>query len=336
MMLNAYERKREERIARNREILAQLVANNPLHRALQACAGAPASAATAPHAGKRQRAVVSLDTSLLRRSSRVQHLPAPIYTTFDYDDDLGDAAGDGEQQDRKRRGVIRPSDTTPSSSPPSSSRASKPTTSAAAPLAANAIRALDARLDACYASHLGLPIVPIAGSGAMKQTVIDVLSPVPHPRFSKYSGIQEWRNAVCLFINVGDKHGNSYDNVFSRAGGRISWFAQPRQDQDTPVIRRITSTATLRACDALTPPPATDDVDDHGDDTGAGASSWPLHLFSRMEGAAYVYCGRLRCESFNPQTCPMRFELKLLDAPLLRASDYFLGLVELADADVVS
>ena len=39
---------------------------------------------------------------------------------------------------------------------------------------------------------------------------------------------------MCLFVNVGDKNGNSYDNVFTHAGGRISWFAQPRQTEDTP------------------------------------------------------------------------------------------------------
>jgi hypothetical protein len=60
---------------------------------------------------------------------------------------------------------------------------------------------------------------------------------------------------------------------------------------------------------------------------------WPLHLFCRMEGCEYVYCGRLRLHEANARKRPMRFEFRLLDAPLLRHSDEFLGLVDLADAD---
>ena len=44
-------------------------------------------------------------------------------------------------------------------------------------------------------------------------------------------------------LHTGDKHGNRYDNVFTHAGGRITWFAQPRQHEETPVIEKIIATA---------------------------------------------------------------------------------------------
>eukprot|EP01137_Pigoraptor_chileana_P018474 Opistho-2@78006 len=62
------------------------------------------------------------------------------------------------------------------------------------------------------------------------------------------SGIQEWRNAVMLFVNVSaesddDKSRlNTYDNMFLDRGRRITWFAQTTQHPGTPVIQRLLST----------------------------------------------------------------------------------------------
>ena len=178
------------------------------------------------------------------------------------------------------------------------------------------------------------------------------------------SGIQEWRNVVTLFVNVGDKHGNSYDNVFTHCGGRITWFAQPRQGEDTPVIQRIVKTKDGKGMDALAlatapagliPGDEEDDDEEEGEEGNDGAKTgaktgaetetgrgkgrqrrdkeWPVHLFCRMEGCEYVYCGRLRTVDHDPNARPMKFTFRLLDAPLLRTSDDFLGLVDLADAD---
>jgi len=66
---------------------------------------------------------------------------------------------------------------------------------------------------------------------------------------------------------------------------------------------------------------------------GKKSKEWPVHLFCRMEGCEYVYCGRLRAMEYDPRKLPMKFTFRLLDAPLLRTSDDFLGLVDLADAD---
>ena len=370
--MNEYEARRDARIARNRAILAQLVGDLPY-----AMMTAPTDRPRASTGGSgKKRPRVTINEEDLRRSGRIRNLPAPIYTTFERDDDLGDANSKSRRPDRpdKRRqtnderaaaakdryagtsaagGIVT---TTPGP------RSSKP----AAPPSANSLRSLDATMSRCAANHLGRPISD--GTGGFKAAVVHEISPIANPKFSKMSGIQEWRNVVTLFVNVGDKHGNSYDNVFTHCGGRITWFAQPRQGEDTPVIQRIARTKDGRGMDALalaTAPagliPGDEDDEEDGEDgtkngaktgaeagaktgaeTGAGGGKgrqrrrdkeWPVHLFCRMEGCEYVYCGRLRTIDHDPSARPMKFTFRLLDAPLLRTSDDFLGLVDLADAD---
>jgi len=307
--MNEYERKREERIARNRAVLERLIASDPAHAALHAASSSTRRVGdSTKKTVKTPRRVV--DASDLRRSGRVRKLPAPVYTTFDVDDDLGDA-----NAKRKRAKTGGTTTTT------AAAAARKPS----APASANSLRALDARLWDVYVKYLGLPIPPPPNDGGLKAAVVRALSPVANPKFSKMSGIQEWKNCVALYVNVGDKHGNTYDNVFTRAGSRISWFAQPRQDEDTPVIRSIVKTATMDE----------ESVEDarrraeEGEDAAPRYVDWPLHLFCRMEGCEYVYCGRLKMVDFEPNKRPMKFTMQLLDASLLRGSEHFLGLLEL-------
>lgn len=385
--MNEYEARRDARIARNRAILAQLVGDLP-YAMMTAPTGGP-RASTGGSGKKRPRATINEED--LRRSGRIRNLPAPIYTTFERDDDLGD------QNSRSRSRVVVDKQTTATSpraptkdryagtsaaggivtTKSTHSRFAKP----AAPLSANSLRALDAEMSKCSRNHLGRPISD--GTGGFKAAVVHEISPIANPKFSKMSGIQEWRNVVTLFVNVGDKHGNSYDNVFTHCGGRITWFAQPRQGEDTPVIQRIVKTKDGSGMDALalaTAPagliPGDEEDEDveegeegteaeaetgaearakAGAETGAEAETetgteaeaeagrgkgrrrrdkeWPVHLFCRMEGCEYVYCGRLRTIDHDPNARPMKFTFRLLDAPLLRTSDDFLGLVDLADAD---
>ena len=352
-MLTEYEARREARIARNRAILLELVGSLPAHREMLA-AGSPA--APTKRAAKKRKAP-SVPEEEQRRSGRIRNLPAPIYTTFERDEDLGDRVA-------RRRGDA----TTTPRSKPTAKKPSKP----AAPPAVGSIKTLDARITRCAAEYLGAKIAPPPGSGALKEAVIRELAPVANPRFSKYSGIQEWRNCVCLFVNVGDKHGNSYDNVFTHAGkdrvvraadagrGDPRRGAHPRHRRRA--IRRRPGRHRARGhamapggrTDAKAGRHAEEGEEERREGGGCGREGrrrgrrgverakgspddprrcWPLHLFCRMEGCEYVYCGRLRLHEANARKRPMRFEFRLLDAPLLRHSDEFLGLVDLADAD---
>ena len=361
-MLTEYEQRREARIARNREILMQLVGNLPAHAEMMLADTSPAPKSS----GAKRKARPSVPPEEQRRSGRIRNMPAPIYTSFEVDEDLGDAHARAKRRAEKRAKVAAARAARGDASrddPRAGASKPRPPAKPSAPPAKGSIKTLDAKMRECATEYLGAPIFPPPGDGALKAAVIHALSPISNPRFSKYSGIQEWKNCVTLFVNVGDKNGNSYDNVFTHAGGRISWFAQPRQTEETPVIERILATAESNY-DALqdsTAPEGLRDPDpeaaeaavaDAGADaaakgdaagkrraagagkkTGGTGAAWPLHLFCRMEGCEYVYCGRLRLMEHDPRKLPMKFTFRLLDAPLLRTSDDFLGLVDLADAD---
>ena len=350
--------------------------HGPYRRELMSASAATTSGG-GPRPGNKKRAraggdvaappgVGLMTTTEVRRSGRIRNQPAPIYTSFEVDEDLGDAHARARKRREKKQAAAdyaaaaasRKDAKGVAAAATSDNNKNKKN---AAPPAENSIKTLDARMRRCATRHLGAPIYPTDGTGAMKAAAIHAVSPISNPRFSKYSGIQEWGNCVCLFVNVGDKNGNSYDNVFTHAGGRITWFAQPRQHEETPVIERIvaTSDAEMDELAAETAPMAlspdatvaaaadeaeAEDEDkeeekeeeeerDDDDEDDGGGPVWPLHLFCRMEGCEYVYCGRLRRVEHDPNKTPMKFLFRLLDAPLLRTSDDFLALVDLADAD---
>ena len=348
-MLNEYEQRREARIARNREILMRLVGDLPAHKSLM-----EADQPSSPKPKSAKRKAASIPEGEQRRSGRIRNMPAPIYTSFEVDEDLGDAGARAARRKARRSASSRSGGSAVAREKLAPRGPPKPP----APPAKGSIKTLAARVDAVTAKYLGRPISD--GTGALKAAVIHELAPIANPRFSKYSGIQEWKNCVCLFANVGDKNGNSYDNVFTHAGGQISWFAQPTQHEETPVIARILETADEKHDNTqdATAPEALGGIAEgeegaeagvcEADDAGAepkpkpkpkpkkksaSGSVWPLHFFARMEGCEYVYCGRLRVLEHFPNKTPMKFLFRLLDAPLLRHSDDFLGLVDLADAD---
>ena len=150
---------------------------------------------------------------------------------------------------------------------------------------------------------LGKLVQPADGSGAYKAAAMARMRGATSqpPRFNKYSGIQEFSNALALFVNVRGKAG-SYTNIFLDGGRRMTWFAQPTQTEETPVVRR------LLAC------------------TDSGCAS-PVVLFIREEGCAYVFAGRLRCAQYYPASSPLKLIWELLDYDALQAQPDFVRLV---------
>ena len=92
---------------------------------------------------------------------------------------------------------------------------------------------------------------------------------------------------VALFVNIRGKSG-SYANIFLQGGKQMTWFAQPTQDADTPVIRRLLACRDLNA-------------------------ATPVVLFIREEGCAYVYAGRLTCHEYFPRASPLKLVWQLAD-----------------------
>ena len=84
-----------------------------------------------------------------------------MYTTFDVDDDLGDA-----NATRKR---VKMSETAAARKPSGTAAAAR---KSSAPPSANSLRALDARLWDVYVNYLGLPISPPPNDGGLKAAVV--------------------------------------------------------------------------------------------------------------------------------------------------------------------
>lgn len=122
------------------------------------------------------------------------------------------------------------------------------------------------------------------------------------PRFSKYSGIQEWKNCIVLFVNVCGKSGELYENVFLEDYSFMTWYAQKHHYIETPIIQRIIKMTK-------------------GDDE-------PVILFCRQEGDAYVFCGKVKYHELHCESRPLKFVWKLFHAATLQKAKDFLSIVE--------
>ena len=132
-------------------------------------------------------------------------------------------------------------------------------------------------------------IIPPMG-GQVKRAVMEEASADGSPTFSRMSGIQEFKNAVLLFINI---YGDGYKNVFLDGGRQITWFAQNRQWEGTPVVQRLIN------CEG------------GKDVTGKTIRQTPVLLFCRCLGKGYVFCGRLGYCGHDPERIPIRFVWEL-------------------------
>ena len=88
----------------------------------------------------------------------------------------------------------------PSSAAASASAAAAAAASSSSPPNPRSIRNLNADLDHLDANFLGKIIPPMGGQ--VKRAVMEEACAEGSPSFSRMSGIQEWRNAVFLFVNI--------------------------------------------------------------------------------------------------------------------------------------
>jgi hypothetical protein len=184
-------------------------------------------------------------------------------------------------------------------------------------------RSLEVDVAFLRSTYLGKPVpFSLAGSGAQAKAACIVAACASFsgsiPCFNKLSGVIEWANAVCLFVNVG---GDDYDNVFvvrSRGSGdtpggsaasetmvRMTWFAQSSHTETSPVIARLIGASTV---------------------LGA-ANQTPVLLFCRIQGQPYVYCGQLEYVTHCTKVQPLSFVWELNESTQLLQSPAFVELV---------
>ena len=183
------------------------------------------------------------------------------------------------------------------------------------PSNASSCRVLRTRSVEELRESVGEEIPAIGGTQAKRGAMEWVAEKGTTPTFSRMSGIQEWQNAICLFVNV---YGDGYKNVFLHAGEEITWFAQPRQWEGSPVIQRLINCAGGHL--------QTDDGDtEYIDET-------PVFLFCREEGRPYVFCGSLSYLAHDPTRLPVRFLWHLDDFQHLQHKPNFTSLLTACNA----
>lgn len=202
---------------------------------------------------------------------------------------------------------------------------------------------LDIDFESFHARWLGNQIWPKG-----KQTVMQGMCPSHIPTFSKMSGVQAWKNAVVLFVNVQGE--SQYDNVFHQVASTLTemqatpsqedvpvkkeakpeltdeisspvyfqWFAQQRQHLASPVIMRLLNAqkgdASLRLEDASYFDQ--DNQEQQATDSDVAPRD-PVLLFIRHVDGPYIYCGRLGFLGFRSGSSPLEFRWQLLDAASL-------------------
>ena len=97
----------------------------------------------------------------------------------------------------------------------------------------------------------------------------------------------------------------------------MTWFAQPRQWEGTPVIQRLINCAGGEV------------LDDDG--VVEEVMPTPVLLMCRCEGQGYVYCGELEYQGHEPARIPIRFVWKLKEFSTLKEKEPFRGLVAACD-----
>ena len=291
-----YEQRRARNIARNKRMFSEL--------GLHAAASQPAVGQRSRKHQRSTRQPKPTPTQGWRRSSRVACQPAPNYREPSASEGLDErragspaARAPDEDEDVEGGMVHAPLSQAAVDTP------LPPTDNSSA----NSIKNLDvciARLDKEYLGEH----IPAYQSTQIKAGVMRLAAAPAVPKFSRMSGIQAWRNAVMLFVNV-DR--STYNNVFLEGGSCMVWYAQNTQHSDTPVIQRL-----LRAPDAADAANANARVKEEG--RHGRLKGTPVLLFCRLPGEEYIYCGQLGYCRHNPDRRPMRFVWRLLDFAMLR------------------
>ena len=138
--------------------------------------------------------------------------------------------------------------------------------------------------------------------------------PIRLPSFNRMSGLLQWRNCICLFVNL---RASRYDNQFShshRGDGcmRLTWFAQASTKADSAIVQRLKGAREGGGG-------GMGECRNAGEGVEEGGAV--VLLFCREVGSPYRYYGRLGYEAMEASTRPMRFTWRLLDWDRLRQLD---------------
>lgn len=121
--------------------------------------------------------------------------------------------------------------------------------------------------------------------------------------FNKYCGVQEFKNAIFLWINLGSKD-NPVVNDFLDDAQQVSWFGGSRMHDESPVIHKLLKLGQQHQ---------------HDDKGGSEKPHSDIILWCRRyqtdtkKFTPYVCFGRLTYHSHVPQSHPLKFIWNLVD-----------------------
>ena len=135
------------------------------------------------------------------------------------------------------------------------------------------------------------------------------LEHAPTLSWNKYSGVQDWNNAIFLWVNLGT--GDS-PNEFLEERTQMTWFGGSRMHEASPVILKL-----LQYGRAATK--KTRDEDVHG-----SVILWcRRHRPELKKFTPYVCFGRLGYRSHVPESRPLSFVWDLLDYDRMKGKETF-------------
>lgn len=187
------------------------------------------------------------------------------------------------------------------------------------------LREYSARIGWMTDTYLGKLVPPtIAGGNQAKASVIFEATdrkpgaPMPRPKFNKYAGLQQYRNAFILFVNIGVVSDSGFTNAFSNGGTTINWFAADSMHEQTPAILRLRHHATGH----------TYVPDVGGDGEPVTLAPADVALVCRLPGEAYVWCGPVSLQAMDEGSRPLAFTWRLDRAAELAKAPAFQALLK--------
>jgi hypothetical protein len=196
-----------------------------------------------------------------------------------------------------------------------------------APAPANSSRSMDARIDYLIEEYLGKEVpIALGGPGNQAKRAVMVEATGKNCVFNRMSGIQQFKNAIFLFVNVEEDENGGYRNCFLNDGRQIYWFAQDRMNEASPLVLQL-----IHHESGYSFVPGKE-LDEKIDDSDSKDFLPPAQvcLIMRLPGEPYVFCGRLQYVSHLHEPKPIRFTWNLLDFDKLLSRPQFQQVLRIA------
>ncbi|KAL7540570.1 hypothetical protein ACHAXR_012540 [Thalassiosira sp. AJA248-18] len=141
--------------------------------------------------------------------------------------------------------------------------------------------------------------------------------------FNKYCGVQEWRNTIFLWVNLGTADS---PNEFLEGGKQVTWFGGSRMHDESPVVHKMIrfGKEEMRSLAKKT----TNEEEEASAKANNVDSNNTIVLWCRRyqpevkKFSPYVCFGRMGYRSHVPGSRPLSFVLELLDYDGLKCHDH--------------